>query len=341
MSNKRARPRGQRPLPPGGVPAAPQAPAGAPMQQPAPSRPPAQKKKRRRRRKIPVQQLSRSERQRLQVRRAFRRKVTRRLVFLALTLGLAFLAVTIFFRVNHLEVTGTAHYTAEEITGTLGVEKGDNLFTFRARALEQKILKKYPYLSSVTVERQLPDTLVVKAVDAVPAVALDMQGGGYYLADADGKLLEQVADKPEEVAGVTGVILRDATPGQVLDKEDTDRAAPLIALTRALDKQGMLEGVDFINVSALYDVRFGYQGRLDVRLGEAVQLAEKLRMLERIVEDELSPSDVNIIYLDDPTTAYCPPTTPEQIEQSALPLEDSVPLEQAEQELEKNASASE
>ena len=91
------------------------------------------------------------------------------------------------------------------------------------------------------------------------------------------------------------------------------------------DKLGMMEDVDFINVSAAYDVRFGYLGRLDVRLGEATKLDEKLRMLSRIVNDELSPSDVNIIYLQDPTTAYCPPTTPEQIEQSALPLDEIIP----------------
>ncbi len=326
MSKKRARPRRQRTLPPGNQPAVGQQmpPDGAPMQQPVQANRPAAKP-RKRRRKVPVQQLSRSERQRRQVKRSFRRKVTRRLVFLLLTLGMAFLAVTIFFRVNTLDITGTPHYSAEEISKVLGVEKGDNLFTFRTGALEKKILKKYPYLSDVSVERQLPDTLVVKATDAVPVVALDMQGGGYFLADADGKLLEQTAQIPEGVASVTGVILSDATPGHFLSSEDTDRAAPLIALTQALEKQEMISDVDFINVSALYDVRFSYQGRLDVRLGETTQLTEKLRMLERIVQDELSPSDVNIVYLSDPTTAYCPPTTPDQIEQSALPIAEEIP----------------
>ena len=101
-----------------------------------------------------------------------------------------------------------------------------------------------------------------------------------------------------------------------------------------------MEEVDFINVSALYDIRFSYQGRLDVRLGEATQLTEKLRMLKRIVEEELSPSDVNIIYLSDPTTAYCPPTTPEQIEQSSLPItEDPVRTEEMENKNDPGNSA--
>ncbi|MDR3767270.1 MAG: FtsQ-type POTRA domain-containing protein, partial [Butyricicoccus sp.] len=303
MSKKRARPQGQRTLPPANQPAVGQAPDGAPMQQPVQAERPAAKR-RKKRRKIPVQQLSRSERQRRQVRRSFRRKMTRRLVFVLLTLGMAFLAVTIFFRVNTVDITGTAHYSAEDISKVLGVKKGDNLFTFRTNALEKKILKKYPYQSEVSVERQLPDALVVKATDAVPVIALDMQAGGYFLADANGKLLEQVAQIPEGVASVTGVILSDATPGHVLSEQDTDRAASLIALTKALAGQDMMADVDFINVSALYDVRFSYQGRLDVRLGETTQLREKLRMLARIVQDELSPSDVNIVYLSDPCLLY-------------------------------------
>lgn len=329
MSKKRSRqrPGAQRPLPPGMEP--------APMQQPAPGMQPAPRtqaipKKKKRRRMPQPQQLSRSERQRRLVRRSRRRQITRRIAFLILTLGAAFLAVTVFFRVDKLDVTGTAHYTADEITATLGIEKGDNLFSFRVSSLEKKILKAYPYLSRVTIERQLPDGLLVKAVDAVPAMAVDVEGGGCFLADAQGKLLEQAASAPEGVAPITGVTITGGKAGQTLTGEDGGHVEMLLDVTKALDQQGMMEDVDFINVSAAYDVRFGYLGRLDVRLGEATELPEKLRMLSRIVSDELSPSDVNIIYLKDPTTAYCPPTTPEQIEQSALPLDDITPVDEPE-----------
>lgn len=332
MSRKRPkqRPAGT-PLPPG-TPAQPPG-TGQPMQQPVPgapvpaARPPQGVKKKKKRRRMPAPQpLSRSERQRRQVRRSRRRQITRRIAFLALTAGAAFLAVTVFFRVDKLDVTGSPHYTAEEITKTLGVEKGDNLFSFRIGSLEKKVMKEYPYLSRVEIERVLPDGLRVKAVDAVPAVAIDLEGGGCFLADAQGKLLEQAASAPEGVAPVTGVLLPEGQAGQTLADMDDKRVKMLLDITKALDKQGMTGDVDFINVSATYDVRFGYLGRLDVRLGEATELDDKLRMLARIVADELSPSDVQAIYLSDPTTAYCPPTTLEQIEQSALPLDDIIPL---------------
>ncbi len=321
MSKKRARPARGQSLPPGAG-GAPAPRENAPVQQQPPLQANQPVKKRR---KPPAQLLSRSERQRRQVRRSFRRKWTRRILFFLLTCGLAFLAVTVFFQIRSVQITGTAHYSAEELAKSLGVEEGDNLFTFRASSLERALLAQYPYLSEVSVTRQLPDTLVVTATDAVPAVALSLQSGGYYLMDAHGKLLEQVAAIPEGVASVTGVSLRAGQPGQQLTVEDADRAGILIDLTEELTRQGMMGDVDFINVSALYDVRFSYQERLDVRLGEAVQLTDKLRMLGRIVQDELSPSDMNTVYLSDPATVYCPPTTQEQIQQSAQPLEDSIP----------------
>ena len=126
---------------------------------------------------------------------------------------------------------------------------------------------------------------------------------------------------PAGVAAVTGVVLDEGTPGQRLASKG--KRAILLRLLRALEEAELLGDVDFINVSAAYDVRFGYLGRLDVRLGEATRLDEKLRLLRRVVEEELSPSDICIIDVSDPTTAYCPPTTSERIEQSMLPLEDA------------------
>ena len=318
----RKKPRHGR-LPQSSVPASMQ-----PEQPPAPQAQATQGKKRRRAMPQP-EPVSRSERQRRKVRRSRRRRMTRRLSFAILTLLAAFLAVTVFFRADKLQVTGTEHYTAEEILQTAGVKKGDNLFSFRISTLQKKLLRNYPYLSRVEITRELPDGLTIHAVDAVPVMAIDVQGGGCFLADAQGKLLEQAASAPEGVATVTGVAIEQGEIGKYLTEKDSAHADILLRLTRALEQEGMMEQVDFINVSAAYDVRFGYLGRLDVRLGEAADLAEKLRMLSKIVADELSPSDVNVIYLKDPQTAYCPPTTQEQIEQSALPLDDIIPVDDA------------
>ena len=285
-----------------------------PTKQNLPNKPPSGNRKR------PDKPISRSERQRRKVKQSVRRKISARIAFLIMTFIAAFLAVTIFFKIDSIEVTATEHYTEDELISASGVEIGDNLFTFRTSKVEKELLEKYPYLASVSVTRSLPSTLVIKAVDSVPAAAVNLTSGGYCLIDENGKLLEQASTVPEGIPTVTGVTVSDMAEGKYLT--DNSKSEILVDITKVLKEKNIISNVNFINVSCITDVRMGYLGRLDVRLGQADKLKEKIQMLIHIAENELSPSDINTVYLEDATTVYCPPTTLEKIQQSALPISD-------------------
>ncbi len=288
-----------------------------PIKQNLPNKPPSGNRKR------PNKPISRSERQRRKVKQSVRRKISARIAFLIMTFIAAFLAVTIFFKIDSIEITATEHYTEDELISASGIEIGDNLFTFRTSKVEKELLEKYPYLASVSVTRSLPSTLVIKAVDSVPAAAVNLASGGYCLIDENGKLLEQASTVPEGIPTVTGVTVSDMAEGKYLT--DNSKSEILVDITKVLKEKNIISNVNFINVSCITDVRMGYLGRLDVRLGQADKLKEKIQMLVHIAENELSPSDINTVYLEDATTVYCPPTTLEKIQQSALPISDVNP----------------
>lgn len=288
-----------------------------PIKQNLPNKPPSGNRKR------PNKPISRSERQRRKVKQSVRRKISARIAFLIMTFIAAFLAVTIFFKIDSIEITATEHYTEDELISASGIEIGDNLFTFRTSKVEKELLEKYPYLASVSVTRSLPSTLVIKAVDSVPAAAVNLTSGGYCLIDENGKLLEQASTVPEGIPTVTGVTVSDMAEGKYLT--DNSKSEILVDITKVLKEKNIISNVNFINVSCITDVRMGYLGRLDVRLGQADKLKEKIQMLIHIAENELSPSDINTVYLEDATTVYCPPTTLEKIQQSALPISDVNP----------------
>ena len=292
-----------------------------PTKQNLPNKPPSGNRKR------PDKPISRSERQRRKVKQSVRRKISARIAFLIMTFIAAFLAVTIFFKIDSIEVTATEHYTEDELISASGVEIGDNLFTFRTSKVEKELLEKYPYLASVSVTRSLPSTLVIKAVDSVPAAAVNLTSGGYCLIDENGKLLEQASTVPEGIPTVKGVTVSDMAEGKYLT--DNSKSEILVDITKKKKKKNIISNVNFINVSCITDVRMGYLGRLDVRLGQADKLKEKIQMLIHIAENELSPSDINTVYLEDATTVYCPPTTLEKIQQSALPISDVNPSSNA------------
>lgn len=292
-----------------------------PIKQNLPNKPPSGNRKR------PNKPISRSERQRRKVKQSVRRKISARIAFLIMTFIAAFLAVTIFFKIDSIEITATEHYTEDELISASGIEIGDNLFTFRTSKVEKELLEKYPYLASVSVTRSLPSTLVIKAVDSVPAAAVNLTSGGYCLIDENGKLLEQASTVPEGIPTVTGVTVSDMAEGKYLT--DNSKSEILVDITKVLKEKNIISNVNFINVSCITDVRMGYLGRLDVRLGQADKLKEKIQMLVHIAENELSPSDINTVYLEDATTVYCPPTTLEKIQQSALPISDVNPSSNA------------
>ncbi len=292
-----------------------------PIKQNLPNKPPSGNRKR------PNKPISRSERQRRKVKQSVRRKISARIAFLIMTFIAAFLAVTIFFKIDSIEVTATEHYTEDELISASGIEIGDNLFTFRTSKVEKELLEKYPYLASVSVTRSLPSTLVIKAVDSVPAAAVNLASGGYCLIDENGKLLEQASTVPEGIPTVTGVTVSDMAEGKYLT--DNSKSEILVDITKVLKEKNIISNVNFINVSCITDVRMGYLGRLDVRLGQADKLKEKIQMLVHIAENELSPSDINTVYLEDATTVYCPPTTLEKIQQSALLISDVNPSSNA------------
>ena len=72
-----------------------------------------------------------------------KKRIRRRIFYLALILLIcvAFFAVSViaFFRISEIEVTGSEKYTLQDILPALGFQNGDNLFSFRSGAVEEKL----------------------------------------------------------------------------------------------------------------------------------------------------------------------------------------------------------
>ena len=85
-------------------------------------------------------------------------------------------ALTLFFKVEEIEVTGCRRYTPEEVAIITQVEKGDNLILLDRFRVKQRIFEELPYVSEVRVGRRLPDTLVVEITETGAAAAVESGG---------------------------------------------------------------------------------------------------------------------------------------------------------------------
>ena len=70
-------------------------------------------------------------------------------------------ALTLFFKVETITVSGTTEYSSEEIITASGIQQGDNLIALSPSRIAARIRSRLPYVSSVSIRRALPDTVVL------------------------------------------------------------------------------------------------------------------------------------------------------------------------------------
>lgn len=166
------------------------------------------------------------------------------IVALLVLLGMALTVFLLFkvtsFRVENLDRTTPANtgiYTEEQILDLLGIQEGDNIFSFSAGEKSRLLQQQLPYLDVVEVARQLPNTVVVKVQPATERFAVDTATGWLVLSDGL-KVLRTSGEQPD------GLILLDAavdprspqSPGSYLVLQDTTPEATPESAQAELEK---------------------------------------------------------------------------------------------------------
>ena len=81
-------------------------------------------------------------------------------VVLAVVLGMS-----IFFKVETIKVSGCSKYSAWEVSEASGIEKGSNLMTLSRAQVSGSIMSRLPYVKTVRVGINLPDTVNIEIVE--------------------------------------------------------------------------------------------------------------------------------------------------------------------------------
>lgn len=251
-------------------------------------------------------------------------------VGVALTVG-----VTVFFRVESVEVTGNQRYTAEEIIAASGIELGDNLYGLNKVRIDQNIRTSLPYIGNLTIDRRLPNTIAITVTEweavariAVPdpAQALAIQkelaeqgrdqvrlARESWLISVKGKLLEP-APADSTAITVTGLTAVEPGAGQMLEVAESEktRLAALTGLLEALEQEeamGQVTSIRLENTQLIlryldrFDVKMKLNADFDynVRLMQAVRLQiEESHGPEAAGSIDLTQERYNAVYSSEP-----------------------------------------
>ena len=228
-------------------------------------------------------------------------------VVIAVLLGLS-----IFFKVEKIEVSGCSQYTAWEVQQASGIQVGDQLLTFSVPRASAKIINALPYVKTVRIGVSLPDTVKIEIVETRVTYALQDQGGIWWLIDSDGKILEQCpAGKEKEHTVISGVTLdAPAVSGQAVAFEPepdamvsaAQRLEAVINIAGTLEKYGIIGEADSIDVSNTFEIERWYDKKFQVQLGDTSRMDEKIRILKGTIAgyEKNNPSEKGVLDLSDP-----------------------------------------
>lgn len=196
------------------------------------------------------------------------------------------LALTIFFNISEITVTGDAVYSSEEVIAKSEVNIGDNLIFISKSKINEKISTELPYVDSVKIKRHLPTKLelVITKTEAVYAVVVN---GYYVLLNEDGKVLE----KDLEYIGENIILLN------IGEIESVETGKPILAGANYLEKlmnvrkvciEKGLDEITSMDLSNLYDIKLVYQGRITLELGETNKenLPKKIALGKAAIETQ-------------------------------------------------------
>jgi cell division protein FtsQ len=156
----------------------------------------------------------------------------RRLLALALLVPIAIAMVawaftyTPIFDAKHVLVEGAVSLRPQDVMALAQVDPSTNVFHLQPDAVTARLLAD-PWIASATVQKELPDTVVLTVVERRPVGVIDATGAPSVLA-SDGTLLP-ASDAPRgTIDGLPSVQAALGTP------DDAQRAAAA-ALLSALD----------------------------------------------------------------------------------------------------------
>ncbi len=206
----------------------------------------------------------------------------------AVVIALTF-SISIFFKVDTVNVSGTEKYTPWMVLEASGIKKGDNLLAVPKARASGRITAALPYIGSVRIEIRLPDTVNIEVTELDVVYSVQDSQNQWWLMTAEGRLVEKVSEiDAGTYTRILGVQLDSPAAGKQAvafeNQEDetvrgSDRLEAALTILRNLELNGMIGGIDSVNVENTGSLELWYGNQYQVKLGDTSRLDYKISCL--------------------------------------------------------------
>lgn len=231
-----------------------------------------------------------------------RRKRRSSAVYVLLTIILMVLAaligLSVFFRVQTINVEGNNSYAAEDIIKVSGISEGDNLIFLHESNIAAKICGEFQCVEQVRIIRSLPGEVTISITESSP-VAYVYSGTERWIINENCKLLENAdSAKTAGLIEVKGMSITSPIVGEII-KTDDDSSLAVEYLGDFLQeavKQQLADKITNIDMSNAANMVFEYDGRFTVKFGRGdlaeIKLKNMVAVIETLESDEKGVIDI-------------------------------------------------
>ncbi len=220
------------------------------------------------------------------------------------------LAMSIFFKVEVITVSGGNVYSEWAVREASGIQEGASLLGFSRAKAVAKIQAELKYVDKVRIGIKLPNTvnIVIEELDVV--YAAQDQEGFWWLITSHGRVVEETdgatAAGYTQIKGITlqtpksgeqAVAVEVAAPppettpeGEIVGTEPVvvtgeQRLNAALEIIRALEANGVVGQAANVDVTNLQSITLAYGQQFDVKLGDTSQIAYKIACMVAAIND--------------------------------------------------------
>ena len=220
-------------------------------------------------------------------------------VVVALVLGLS-----VFFKVETIQVSGAEVYSEWAIREASGLSEGDNLLTFSHARSAALIKANLPYVDTVRFGIKLPDTVNIIVKEDEVVYAIKDQNGQWWLMNSDGRIVEMgnnsEASNHTQILGVAlenpiqdeRAVAMEIAPPETLEEGETQavisttgaqRLTAALQILQALEENDIVGSAASVDVSRIEDIILWYGTRYQVNLGDSSRLDYKIACMNDVI----------------------------------------------------------
>ncbi len=226
-----------------------------------------------------------------------------RLVTVAAVVLAVTLSISIFFKVENIKVSGMDKYTAWDVREASGIQEGENLLTISKAKISGNIIANLPYVATVQVGIELPNTVNIHITEIEIAYAIEAEDESWWLINSDGRVVEKInASVAEDYTRVLGVKLANPAQGSAavaaelpVEEEESAFTTPVtvygkdyldaaISILQYMEMNGIIGQMAIVDVTDLGNITMWYGNRFQILLGDTGGLDYKVSAVKQAID---------------------------------------------------------